>query len=143
MDDQQAEPSRSKRLLAKRQACFEHAGDLIKAAERMLSEAPSLPNIAFHLTLLAIEEMGKAGLISSREVAAGNRDTAWIDKRLEDHTFKLLWGLWTPEMHAAAKVSPERFEQLKQFAQKAHVQRLDASMLVKRLVTARPPRKTP
>src|SRR4051812_17141231 len=71
-DDRQEKPSRSARLLSKRRICFQHAGDLIKAAERSLSEAPSLPNIAFHLTLLAIEEMGKAGLISSREVAAGN-----------------------------------------------------------------------
>jgi hypothetical protein len=39
--------------------CFEHAGDPIKAAERTLSEDPSLPSIAFHLPLLAIEEMGK------------------------------------------------------------------------------------
>jgi hypothetical protein len=62
-DDRQEKPSRSARLLAKRRICFQHAGDLIKAAERALSEAPSLPNIAFHLTLLAIEEMGKAGLI--------------------------------------------------------------------------------
>jgi AbiV family abortive infection protein len=125
-DDGPEKLSRSARLLAKRRICFQHAGDLIKAAERTLNEAPSLPNIAFHLTLLAIEEMGKAGLISSREVAAGNRDTAWIDKRLDDHAFKLLWGLWTPEMNAGAEISPERFEQLKSFAQKAHQQRLDA-----------------
>src|SRR4051794_22472107 len=82
-DKRQEKPSRSARLLAKRHICFQHADDLIKAAERALSEAPSLPNIAFHLTLLAIEEMGKAGLISSREVAAGNRDTGWIDKSLD------------------------------------------------------------
>jgi AbiV family abortive infection protein len=125
-DERQEKPSRSARLLAKRRICFQHADDLIKAAERALSEVPSLPNIAFHLTLLAIEEMGKAGLISSREVAAGNRDTGWIDKRLDDHAFKVLWGLWTPEMNAGAEVSPERFEQLKRFAQKAHLQRLDA-----------------
>jgi AbiV family abortive infection protein len=126
MDNQQEKLSRSAQLFAKRKVCFEHAGDLIVAAERTLSEAPSLPNISFHLTLLAIEEMGKAGLISSREAAAGNRYTGWIDKRLDDHAFKLLWGLWTPEMNAGAEVSPERFEQLRKFAQRAHFQRLDA-----------------
>jgi AbiV family abortive infection protein len=134
--DRHLELSRSARLLAKRKACFEHAGDLIKAAERTLSEDPSLPNIAFHLTLLAIEEMGKAGLISSREVAAGNRDTDWIDKRLDDHAFKLLWGLWTLELNAGGEISPERFEQLKQFSQKAHLQRLDALYVDDALVDA-------
>jgi len=87
-------------LLDKRTLCFEHATDLIEAAERIFREGRSLPNIAFHLVLLAIEEMGKAGLIAAREVGTGHRDTAWIDKRLDDHAFKILWELWTPAFNA-------------------------------------------
>src|SRR4051812_7213993 len=109
---EESEKPRSQRLLTKRIQCFEHAQDLIEAAERVLSEGRPLPNIPFHLAFLAIEEMGKAGLITSRETAAGNRDSGWIDKRLDDHAFKLLWGLWTPALRGGAQFDPERFRQL-------------------------------
>jgi AbiV family abortive infection protein len=118
------EKPRSERLLATRALCFDHARDLIEAAERLLLEARPLANISFHLVLLAIEEMGKAGLITSREVSTGNRDTSWIDKRLDDHAFKLLWGLWSQAFHDSREFDPGKFRQLKEFSERAHVQRL-------------------
>jgi hypothetical protein len=74
--------------------------------------------------LLAIEEMGKAGLITSREASARNRDNGWIDKRLDDHAFKLLWGLWSPTFADSREFDPESFRQIKEFSERAHLQRL-------------------
>ena len=123
--EQPAKP-RSERLLKLRAICCEHAYDLIDAAERTLSGERPIPNIAFHLTLLALEEIGKAALISAREVSVGKRDVRWIDKRMEDHAHKLLWGLWSPAMRASKEIDPEKFRQLQEFSEKAHQQRLAA-----------------
>jgi AbiV family abortive infection protein len=116
LEHEKSDKPRSALLIAKRRLCFEHAQDLVEAAERVLSKERPLPNIFFHLVLLAVEEMGKAGLITSREASAGNRDSGWIDKRLDDHAFKLLWGLWSPAFDRSAKFDPERFRQLKEFS---------------------------
>jgi AbiV family abortive infection protein len=117
---------RSERLLRLRSICCDHAQDLIDAAERTLSGDRPIPNITFHLTLLALEEIGKAALITAREVSVGKRDVGWIDKRIEDHAFKLLWGLWSPAMKASKEIDPEKFRQLQEFSKNAHLQRLAA-----------------
>ena len=39
-------------------ACFRNARDLLRAAKRLL-EVEKLPNIGFHLAVLALEEVGK------------------------------------------------------------------------------------
>lgn len=117
---------RSERLLKLRAICCEHALDLIESAERILTGKRPIPNIAFHLTLLALEEIGKASLITAREVSVGKRDIAWIDKRMEDHAEKLLHGLWSPPMRVSKEINPERFRQLQEFSKQAHQQRLAA-----------------
>ncbi len=109
-----------------RAICCEHAFDLIESAERILTGRRPIPNIAFHLTLLALEEIGKASLIAAREVSLGKRDVAWIDKRMEDHAEKLLHGLWSPPMRVSKEIDPERFRQLQEFSKQAHQQRLAA-----------------
>ena len=118
--------SRSEYLLKQRFLCSDHARDLIDAAERALSGDRPIPNIAFHLVLLAIEEIGKAELLTAREVSIENRNVNWIDKRLDDHAFKLLWGLWSPDFSASREVDPEKFRQLGEFSRRAHQQRLAA-----------------
>lgn len=117
---------RSERLLKLRAIFCAHAYDLIESAERTLSGERPIANIAFHLILLAIEEIGKAALITAREVSVGKRDVGWIDKRMEDHSFKLLWGLWSPAMRANKEIDPEKFRQLQEFSKNAHLQRLAA-----------------
>ncbi len=124
--DEQLKKPRSERLLKQRLLCCDHAKDLIKSAERALSGGRPIPNIAFHLVLLAIEEIGKAELLTAREVSIGNRNVNWIDKRLDDHAFKLLWGLWSPGFSASGEVDPEKFRQLGEFSKRAHQQRLGA-----------------
>jgi AbiV family abortive infection protein len=106
-------------------ACFSHARDLLRAGRRVLGEE-KLPGISFHLATLALEEIGKASLIGSRDVArAYDSDTTFIDNRLGDHIFKLFWALWTPSFGRKAP-SREEFEQLRGLARQIHDDRLAA-----------------
>jgi AbiV family abortive infection protein len=94
------------------QACFGNARDLLRAAKRVLDDE-KLPNVAFHLTILALEEVGKAALLGARAIAHSVEDeTVFIDNRLGDHVFKLFWAFWTPNF-ARGKVSKEDLESLR------------------------------
>ena len=73
-------------------ACHVHATDLLNAAAKLVEE-PSTPNLAYHLALLALEEIGKARLIAGRAAVGSARDSAWMDKWLSNHGRKLLWAL--------------------------------------------------
>ena len=107
------------------QACFGNARDLLRAAKRVLYDE-KLPNVAFHLTILALEEIGKAALLGARGIAHSVDDeTVFIDNRLDDHVFKLFWALWTPNF-ARGKVSKEDFESLRGMARSMHDDRLAA-----------------
>ena len=107
------------------QACFGNARDLLRAAKRVLDDE-KLPNVAFHLIILALEEIGKAALLGARGVAHSVEDeTVFIDNRLDDHVFKLFWALWTPSF-ARGNVSKEEFESLRGMAKSMHDDRLAA-----------------
>jgi len=126
MNDGKSKKPRSERLLKQRLLCCDNARDLIESAERVLSGDRPIPNISFHLVLLALEEIGKAELLTAREVSIGNRNVNGIDKRLEDHAFKLLWGLWSPGFRASREIDPDKFRQLGEFSKRAHQKRLAA-----------------
>jgi hypothetical protein len=70
------------RALKIRGACLDHARDLVAAAERVIRDR-GFPNIAYHLAILALEEIGKAGMVSCRAVVGGRRDTDWMDISLK------------------------------------------------------------
>src|ERR1700728_414746 len=97
------------------QACFGNARDLLRAAKRVLADE-KLPNIAFHLAILALEEIGKGTMLGARGVVRSVQDEAvFIDNRLGDHIFKLFWALWTPNL-ARGNVTREEFESLRGLA---------------------------
>jgi AbiV family abortive infection protein len=107
------------------QACFANARNLLRAAKRVLDDE-KLPNVAFHLAILALEEVGKAAMLGARIVAhMVDDDPVFIDNRLDDHIFKLFWALWTPSF-ARGKVSKEEFESLSGMARSMHDDRLAA-----------------
>ena len=107
------------------QACFVNARDLLRAAKRVL-DGEKLPNVAFHLAILALEEVGKAALLGTRGIAHSLEvETVFIDNRLDDHVFKLFWALWTPSF-ARGNVSMEEFEKLRGMARGMHDDRLAA-----------------
>ena len=113
--------------LKTRSACLDQAENLVSAAERLLSDNP-FPNIAYHLAVLALEEIGKGNLIASRYVVGESKDTGWIDKRLDDHVAKLTWAIWTP-MIDRGPIDPKDFEEARRFAKETHDHRL-ASLYV-------------
>ncbi|WP_316185799.1 MULTISPECIES: AbiV family abortive infection protein [unclassified Bradyrhizobium] len=107
------------------EACFSNARDFLRAAIRVLNDE-RLPNIAFHLALLALEEVGKAVLVGTRGIARTvDNETGFIDSRLDDHVFKLFWALWTPSF-ARGNISREEFENLRGLARGMHDERLAA-----------------
>jgi AbiV family abortive infection protein len=100
-------------------ACRSHAADLLSAATKLIQK-PATPNLAYHLALLALEEIGKARLIGSRAAIGAARDSSWIDKWLSNHTRKIWWALWTP----FGKIDPAAFREAKALAERLHAQRL-------------------
>ena len=65
-----------------RRRCLDHAGNLIAAAERVLADDNAYPNIAYHLAILAMEEIGKAGMLASRAVIGAALDGERIIARV-------------------------------------------------------------
>jgi len=107
-----------------RQICFDHSADLIEAAERSIEGNNGFPNIAYHLAILALEEIGKAGLLASREITRGKRSNTWLEKRMDDHAFKLLWAIWSP-LRLDGPIDPSSFELARKFSRETHARRLD------------------
>ena len=80
------------------------------------------PNIAYHLAILAMEEIGKAGMLASRAVIGAALEGERLQKRLDDHVYKLMWAVWSPSM-SGGKIDPKDFEQARQFAESTHARR--------------------
>lgn len=90
----------------------------------MLGPDNAHANIAYHLAILALEEIGKAGMLGARGAVGTALDPEWIEKRLGSHVFKLLWAVWSPSM-LSGKVDPQEFESARKFAASTHQRRLD------------------
>jgi AbiV family abortive infection protein len=103
--------------------CLNHAGDLIASAERVLADDDGFPNIAYHLAILSMEEIGKAGLLSARGVTKGAWDSTWVDKQLDNHVQKFMWAVWSPSL-SGGKIDPKDFEDARRFAESTHQRRM-------------------
>jgi AbiV family abortive infection protein len=55
-------------FVEQRRLCLEHDADLIASAERVMAGDSRYPNVAYHLAILAMEEVGKAGMLAARAV---------------------------------------------------------------------------
>jgi AbiV family abortive infection protein len=119
MEPRSSEPMSMVEAGKVRAACHAHATDLLNAAKKLLDE-PATPNLAYHLALLALEEIGKAGLIGSRVAVGWARDSAWMEKWLSSHSRKLLWALWAP----FGEIDPANFTEAKVLAERLHARRL-------------------
>lgn len=108
--------------LAQRLLCIDHARDLVASAELLLANDEAYPNIAYHLAALALEEIGKAGMLCSRGIMSTVQETSWIDKRLDDHVWKLMWAVWSPALEG--KMDPESFNEAREFAEVTHGRRM-------------------
>jgi AbiV family abortive infection protein len=121
-ESSEAELARTKESYRKQIAhCLEHAGDLIAAAERVLSDDNGFPNVAYHLAVSAMEEIGKAGILSTH-AAVGDRLGRQSERRLDDHAYKLMHAIWSPRL--SGKIDPKDFEEARRFAESTHARRL-------------------
>jgi AbiV family abortive infection protein len=119
MDEQPRTPISLAEAVKIRTACHAHASDLIEAAVKLL-EHPAKPNLAYHLALLALEEIGKAGLIVGQAAIGSRRDSSRFEKSLSSHSRKLQWAIWSP----LTKIDPKQFSQARELAQRMHARRL-------------------
>lgn len=106
------------RGLKARNECLDQSRSFITAAARL--DPVDSAHIIYHLALLALEEVGKASLITGRAATAGAMDTSWSDKALSNHRHKLQWAVWSP----IERIDPKDFVEAKDFADRAHALRL-------------------
>lgn len=111
-------------IIEARAACLSHAEDLIKSANRILSDE-NLPHIAYHLATLAFEEIGKATLIGLVHVSDDRKDPNWNpEKFLDDHVKKLFWAFWGPSF-GREKITKDQIESLQGLSKGIHEKRLE------------------
>jgi|GEM_PF-2780627 len=102
-----------------RALCLAQAENFIAAADR-LGGGADWPHIVYHLSLLALEEVGKASMLSARTIGHNSLDGTWIERSLDNHKRKLQWAVWSP----LVRIDPADFEAARQFAERAHALRL-------------------
>ena len=112
------------KLQRARTLCLDQAESFIAAADR-LGGGAKWRHIVYHLSLLALEEVGKASMLSARTIGHDSLDGTWIERSFDNHKRKLQWAIWSPMV----RIDPTDFEAARQFADRAHALRL-ASLYV-------------
>lgn len=112
------------KLQRARALCLEQAESFITAGDH-LGGGAEWPHIVYHLSLLALEEVGKASMLGARTIGHTSLDGTWIERSLDNHKRKLQWAVWSPMV----RINPADFEAARQFAERAHAMRL-ASLYV-------------
>jgi AbiV family abortive infection protein len=70
--------------------CLEQAESFITAANH-LGGGTEWSHIVYHLSLLALEEVGKASMLGARTIGHTSLDGTWIERSLDNHKRKLQW----------------------------------------------------
>jgi len=119
--NQQLIPQKTQKAM---NACLSHAQDLLTAAKRMLQNEERFPNIAFHLGVLAMEEIGKAGLFAIYYMAKKLGPSSVVrEEHLGDHVRKLFWAIWGPSIGREI-INQKQIETSQNLAKRIHETRL-------------------
>jgi AbiV family abortive infection protein len=71
-------------------ACLKNAEDLVSSADLSLERGSH--HIAFHLAVLALEELGKRQIVMLNAMSQSHKGSAFVSpKKLDDHIGKLFW----------------------------------------------------
>lgn len=105
-------------LLRARAACLDHARDLLASAR--LLQGAGKPNIAFHLAVLALEELGRRELLGIKTV---EQSGTWADKFFQDHIQKLFWCFFGARF-TEDRITTEALDAMKGLATRLHTRRL-------------------
>lgn len=123
-------------LIRARFLCLDQAENFIEAAACL--DGTNFPHIIYHLSLLALEEVGKASMLGAQMLNHAGLDNSWIERSLDNHRRKLQWAVWSP----MTRIDPADFEAAHQFASRAHAMRLGSLYVdAKAEVTDPPPRE--
>ncbi len=107
------------------QACLLQAEDLLNAAKASLEK--DIPQIAYNLASLALEEIGKRELIKIQPVARTKEETSgWLEKGQSDHLIKLFWSIFGGNF-TDQEITPEYVQNLQDFAGTTYEKRLKAT----------------
>jgi AbiV family abortive infection protein len=106
--------------------CLDNAEALLDSAKD--SRAKKRNHIAFHLAVLALEEIGKAAMLLARKVYPHvvedeELDESKLSDEVADHKKKLFWALLTTSFDGGG-FTPEDFIELKEVANDIHVRRI-------------------
>lgn len=105
-------------LLQAMNACVLHARDLLASARLIQNAGRS--NIAFHLALLALEELGRRELLGVKTV---EQSGSWADRHFQDHVQKLFWCFFGARF-TDERITTETLDAMKGLATRLHSRRL-------------------
>jgi AbiV family abortive infection protein len=101
--------------------CLDHTADALKGA-RALYDA-GMHHFAFHLALLALEEIGKLEVVLMGRVSTEENAASYKKKVMDDHVGKLFWAFWGPTF-TKDLMEPKQIEWHQELAKKLHAKRL-------------------
>ncbi|MEJ0098490.1 MAG: AbiV family abortive infection protein [Pseudomonadota bacterium] len=106
-------------------ACHSNAAGLIRSA-RLIVEHGGLMSAAYHLALLAIEEVGKASLLRIHQLEAVlTHERPSINRKIDDHFQKLFYAFFLPAAFGKG-LSRKDVEDARSLAGALHQKRLDS-----------------
>ncbi len=121
-----------------RHICIDHSKDLLNSA--IVLKEKGYHNIAFHLALLSLEEIGKAIMLVIGYTNFKGEDN-FIYQANEDHKKKLFWALWSPTMEKD-KITRKQIESYKDLAYNLHQKRLSGLYVYVNIENIEHPNKT-
>lgn len=104
--------------------CIDNSKELLCAAERIFKDE-ELYNISFHLSVLALEEIGKAELIIMSHLSKVKDKESAYDKHMNDHIRKLFWAIWGPSFGREI-ITTKQIESYQGMARRIHGLRLQS-----------------
>jgi AbiV family abortive infection protein len=100
---------------------LEHTADVLKGA-RALFDA-GLQHLAYHLGLLALEEIGKLEVVLMGRVGTEEEAAAYWKKFHDDHVGKIFWAFWGPTF-TKEMLDPRQIQWHQDLAKRLHEKRL-------------------
>lgn len=111
-------------LVMAHNACITHAKNLISSARAV--QAAEQPHIAYHLAVLALEELGHRELLGAKSMANNRPEEAKrFDKHSQSHVKRLFWCFLGPSF-TRKKITNEELDSITKLAQELHSKRLQA-----------------
>jgi len=105
-----------------REKCLSNAEGFLTVAERELNKG--VDHICFHLALLALEEIGKAILVTiGFTISVADKEKDGFVVALDDHVKKIFWALWGG-MFRDNKFTKQSIEENRGLATTLHERRL-------------------